>query len=97
MSYTKFTPGPWNVEHPFQEPGVYVGGPRTELVCKLYPLDDVAKQRGENIEANAALIAAAPDMYAACEPAEVFLRDIGSHSKALSMVRAALRKARGEA
>jgi len=44
-----------------------------------------------------ALRAAAPDLAEACEAAEMFMRDVGSQSKALELVRAALRKAKGEA
>jgi hypothetical protein len=51
------TPGPWRVERPFQEPGVYVSAPTTELVAKMF-----APDRPEQMEANARLIAAAPEM-----------------------------------
>lgn len=60
MSTTQHTPGPWNVEHPYGEPGVYVASPNTGLVAKLYAPDAPA-----NIEANAHLIAAAPELLSA--------------------------------
>ena len=53
-----FTPGPWNTERPYGEPGLYIAGPDTSLVAKLYEPSSFA-------EANARLIAAAPSLYAA--------------------------------
>jgi hypothetical protein len=52
-----FTPGPWNVEKPYGEPGVYVSGPDTVLIAKVW----------NDSEANASLIAAAPDLLVALE------------------------------
>ena len=49
------TPGPWHIEHPYGEPGTYIGGPNTQLVAKVYNEDD------------AAIIAAAPALLAALE------------------------------
>lgn len=63
---TSHTPGPWNVEHPYGEPGVYVTGPNTGLIAKLYMPDagmHVA-DKPVTIDANARLIAAAPDLLA---------------------------------
>ena len=59
------TPGPWNVEHPFGEPGVYVVAKSTALIAKVYPADGewVVDQR-TSTKANARLIAAAPRMLA---------------------------------
>jgi hypothetical protein len=63
---SKHTIGPWAVEHPFGEPGVYVttaypdrSGP---LICRL--VDQAQTPEGA---ANARLIAAAPDLLAALE------------------------------
>lgn len=53
-----FTSGPWNVERPYGEPGLYVAGPDTSLVAKLYEPSSFA-------DANARLIAAAPSLYEA--------------------------------
>ena len=53
-----FTSGPWNVERPYGEPGLYIAGPDTSLVAKLYEPSSFA-------EANARLIAAAPSLYEA--------------------------------
>ena len=55
---TKFTPGPWVVEKDGSH--VFVMGPEGWVVTEAFYLGlDVAK-------ANAALIAAAPDLYQAC-------------------------------
>jgi hypothetical protein len=51
---SKPTDGPWVVEHPYGEAGVYVSGPATELVAKVW----------HDNEANARLIAAAPELLA---------------------------------
>ncbi len=51
------TPAPWNVERPYGEPGVYVGGPDTSLVAKVW----------HDNEANARLIAAAPNLLESLE------------------------------
>jgi len=66
MSRATHTPGPWAVERPYGEPGMYVAAPSSALVCKLYPVDGryVADQL-ESVEANARLIAAAPELLAA--------------------------------
>jgi len=71
MSHAKHTPGYWNVEHPYGEPGVYVAGPNTGLIAKLYEPDRgmFNIDRPVSIEANARLIAAAPDLLKACEVA----------------------------
>jgi hypothetical protein len=95
------TPGPWEVEHPFDEPGVYVGAPSTALVCKLYPVDGrwVGDKR-EDIDANARLIAAAPEMLAALEYALEAVDYYHEHEGASEMrkaVRAAIAKAEGRA
>ena len=35
------TPDPWYIEHPYDEPGAYIGGPNTELVAAVYNEDDI--------------------------------------------------------
>ncbi len=58
---TDYTPGPWAVELPYGEPGVYVtaANPRytNPLICRL--IDQAQSKEGK---ANARLIAAAPDL-----------------------------------
>lgn len=61
MSKTKFTPGPWTVGDA-SECGYYVWDPQGErIVAEAYP------DYNQDFEANAALIAAAPEMLEALE------------------------------
>jgi len=100
----KFTPGPWEADfidrdYPSGDFGyweVYCV-PEDRALCDVYgALDRDA--------ANAALIAAAPDMYEALVglggvwPAECFCQhvDTSEHTDACNVARAALAKARGE-
>ena len=67
MSKTKFTPGPWVVDADFyvyggdgrKNQGEYFDGVEFPLVCDV---ESDSRDRTEN-KANAALIAAAPEMY----------------------------------
>ena len=72
------TPGPWYIEHPYDEPGTYIGGPNTELVAKVYNEDD------------AALIAAAPDLLRSLE----FLTTAAELEPAMSIYRAHIQQAK---
>lgn len=56
---TTRTEGFWNVERPYGEPGVYIAGPDTSLVAKVWD--------NENTMGNAKLIAAAPELLDALE------------------------------
>jgi hypothetical protein len=95
-SMNSFTLGRWTVERPYGEPGVYVSAyppyKSNPLICWVYEADE-GKQ-----EANARLIAAAPDLLAACE---AFVDAYGrSHQlektdKAERMARTAIEKALG--
>ena len=88
----KWTPGPW-----------HVAGKQT---IKAGRDRWIGKANWNNGEANAHLIAAAPDMYEALKVAEEALCDLGvcqgpdckepACSGVLMRVRAAMRKARGE-
>ena len=51
------TPGPWGIDRPYQEDGLYIQAKDTSLVCKVYDDGD------EYHMANARLIAAAPALY----------------------------------
>lgn len=93
MTDTKFTPGPWllmdyNADETF---------PRWCVVPKSC-IGTIAHVQVS--EANANLIAAAPDLYGALERAEYTLRQYGMrpefYREASSEARAALAKARGE-
>ena len=46
----KHTPGPWKIERPYQEPHIYIAGPKTELIACI-------KDHYENTKANAEFIA----------------------------------------
>ena len=63
MSESKHTPGPWSVDIPYCEEGIYIQrNENTELIAQMI---------GENQQANAHLIAAAPKLL---EAAKLFLR-----------------------
>jgi len=98
MSDTNFTPGPWIKSGlPSQYPeAVNADGPVN--ICRV-PV-------GEERDANAALIAASPDLYAACERILLALEAdaeqghrfaLTTNGAAVNDLRSALRKARGEA
>ena len=103
MTESNWTKGPWSVI-PRGPNNEYRSFYVVDLYGARFPhgrFDGIAETgplvlRPE-AEANARLIAAAPDLAEACEAAEMFMRDVGSQSKALELVRAALRKAKGEA
>ena len=56
----RHTPGPWKIERPYQEPHIYIAGPKTELIACI-------KDHYENTKANAHLIAAAPELLEGLE------------------------------
>lgn len=109
MSETKFTPGPWNADTIG-----YVWAPEQMMVCEIRGWGHLTGVGGLNLphdealqiqNANALLIAAAPDLYAALEAAEAVMSthvypkpDVGpEHPYAvLCRMREALKKARGE-
>ena len=77
MSAPGFTPGPWHTERPFGEPGLYVAAKSSALVAKVYEERDVAEQRlGVTADANAALLAAAPDLYAALRETRAIIKEL---------------------
>lgn len=105
----KFTPGPWKVMGPagsLTRPGIDgdVNGRKRSIIL----VGAEENQRGVDTEANAALIAAAPDMYAALEElldsesVSIFSSAMESESWKLDLkewethARSALAKARGE-
>jgi hypothetical protein len=105
MSETKWTPGPWHVERRKRTVEIH-----TETTAGLFgaSLAAVHSQRLNNNYpspakaehpqmANAHLIAAAPELYAACEKAKIVLEDNGIFGSTLNGLRRALAKARGEA
>lgn len=95
---TKFTPGPWrSVGRCIHAPVLALGNPTSAIA---FALDCGAKSgRAPEVKANADLIAAAPEMYTALEAvinSDMAMReeDEGRISDTLSVVRAALVKAR---
>ena len=102
MDAPKFTPGPWHV-HPFRaQVDTFVWTDAETLdpvpVCALLWLTD-RRSEGET-EANAHLIAAAPELYAALEKLYNRLLDKlewpEEYESELASARSALAKARGE-
>lgn len=107
MSETKFTPGPW---HKDERSDIYVRDSEGDYIAETYaPMPKRKRAKGEN-EANAHLIAAAPELYEALEKAAEVFRAYQSHHEAnrhtdkaernkfyAEQIEAALTKARGEA
>lgn len=93
MTDAKHTPGPWYVEHhveiPF-DPDMLVNG------CTITTDNEhIAFGFGDgNGRANALLIAAAPDLLAACEAA-IWEADNCDGRVSVDALRAAIRKAKG--
>lgn len=101
----KHTPGPWAQSHRKQPNGGYV----TQVYCEKgetiaslawYPVEMGDGITGTSREANARLIAAAPDLllalddllFAYCDPGN----QGGDHDDKVEAARAAIAKARGE-
>lgn len=117
MSAPKFTPGPYFTPGPWYvasgvHPVPQVIGPsrKTVAVCGLDANGHVEDKSGPDAmpgsesDANARLIAAAPDLYAACKAVEAFVPEDamvyseGTHGERVyvrDLLRAALRKAEG--
>ena len=97
MSDTKFTPGPWVVK----SNGHYFDiGQDYKHACKevpVYPTACIGVPH--ELEDNAHLIAAAPELYEALESARTWVDDCGAQAglqHILDEIDAALAKARGE-
>jgi len=95
-----FTPGPWAVNPVNAQVDTFAGGAPL-AVCKLLWPTDLRSE--EETEANARLIAAAPDLYAALnllhdEIADyIAINNLGAlNNSSLRMARAALSRARGD-
>lgn len=110
MTEHKHTQGPWTVTHaiigsaePVKHPSAIVASPSgsVDTICDF----DWMTRRGlTEQQANASLIAAAPDLLAACEHALALLEpfddpglSLGLGSNALAPIRAAIAKAKGGA
>lgn len=106
MSEAKHTPGPWSLERvPIQSRGgsntAYKIGPFTCCLYDDWRPREAGTSEGENA-ANARLMAAAPDLLAACKMA---LRDVGdggpssdyASAYTVSQIKAAIARAEGRA
>ena len=91
----KFTPGPWNTEYSYRKDWYEIYGDEGMIMIAAafncqHKLD----------RANAALIAAAPDMYEALESSAAYFEMLesatGVEHGQLHTIRAALKKAQGE-
>jgi len=105
MSETKFTPGPWKaVIHSWGEAGVYSSDDRIAgLDVRHVATEETQDTFTELMEANAAIMAASPDLYAALKDLDDAFcsenrtkEDRLRSRQALIAARAALAKARGE-
>ncbi|MFN7640757.1 MAG: hypothetical protein ACK5PR_03330 [bacterium] len=116
MTKASHTPGPWVVNYkPDDEPYIIAEQGKAwdnPVICSLYedvtPEDSITfspwLKAYPNAEANARLIAAAPDMLAALEDAEKEMRgwswtgnarDKGPYDEHLARIRTAIAKAKG--
>lgn len=95
MSELKATPGPWHVVHNGAYREINLGdcecSPSIAQVCPSQFLEN-----GDNEEANAHLIAAAPELYEALLLAKSWLEGWASADAELATIEEALAKARGE-
>lgn len=94
MSDSRHTPGPWTATLGYT-PTVKAGD--TLLAAPSARADDLGGRQLSELHANARLIAAAPDLLAACEEALRLLEDQRLYDATTDeMLRAAIHKAKGE-
>jgi len=95
MSESKYTPGPWTAEA--KDLGGEVPSWRVYNMPEGQQVASVHRWNGEGDEANAHLIAAAPDLLEACKEALVRL-ECHNHpdGRRLDNLRAAIAKAEGQ-
>ena len=93
MTEPKWTPGPWRLGHR-QKAKVGVDGKGWFDLAKVVVCLKGSAEDSVEGTANAHLIAAAPDLYAALQAA--FDMKVTCHTEWETMARAALAKARGE-
>lgn len=109
MVDTKFTPGPWVVGYLKGDVGVADDG-KTGGYAKLFDVRGWGYLTGKGHgglglsegearviqDANAHLIAAAPELYEACREALIMLKHLNVTGSLIDQVNSALAKARGE-
>lgn len=89
----KHTKGPWFFEDDKHNTHKWIFSQATGYVIARFEHDEI------NLEANAHLIAAAPDLLSACEAALIDLCSdelFESHKETINTLQSALKKARGE-
>lgn len=106
---TQHTPGPWHVVNgievhdkaaEYDSSGTRIGETPNRICLVEYPYSYPDYRHGATKEANAHLIAAAPDLLTGCEAALAYLADPPSvfpenRAAAVEIIRAALNKAKG--
>ena len=102
MSESKHTPGPWTVDWSDDGPLIYTGDLLIASVSGSTEHVEVQGLDGETTEANAWLIAAAPDLLAALERILARVETLnlfaehGEDAKVVEQARAAIAKAQGQ-
>jgi len=92
IAMSKHTPGPWAYQEDSDAYTHIVRGPNNRFICQLN------QSTSAEIEANARLIAAAPELLSALQVAELALRERGLRTCGeYKQIEAALAKATGEA
>lgn len=99
---TDYTPGPWGVEWAVNKPVFYIRTPGGYGICERPSCGDVDTPVRRVSEANARLIAAAPDLLAALEDVQRAYQEMFDVMPVAwqtydDIVCAAIAKARGEA
>lgn len=88
-----FTPGPWT----YDETWALVKGPKGEEICAVHSGQPGEQRQNRNIAlSNAELIAAAPDLLAACESALAMLKSAKPNSN-FPIIEGVIAKAGGRA
>ena len=95
MSELKATPGPWKVVLNFKNRRLVAPeDPRFGMVAEVF--EHSGGDEPETVEANAALIAAAPDMYQMLKELEEDMANVGGFHRTREKINEILAKARGE-
>jgi urocanate hydratase len=106
---SKYTPGPWEALTRDEYNDLFQTDEESELLATYAIVSDMNDMYGPwtiaeiigglgevQVNANARLIAAAPDLLEACEEASLDLRLLEGYVPSMDMIDAAIRKAKGE-
>lgn len=103
MSETKFTPGPWRLRHGSESKIENIAGRKvaTADLQDMQPYSPWGQMRGRiaaspERKANAALIAAAPEMYKGLKEIRDVMEKDGRFCRTVEAIDKLLKKARGE-